>query len=187
MTAFGAKRTFGPAEPPIFTTALIKPPCSMGRGRPAYWNFAFSRAFSTNGRDGGLIMQSQTVENLSASSCAAQQSACPLIASDRVEGTPVYRSDGYRIGAIERLMIGKEGGKVAYAVLSFGGILGFGEDHYPVPWDILSYNKVLGGYEIDISDAMLKSARQVCEEQWNYGDRSTEHVYFDAYGIGPYL
>lgn len=54
-----------------------------------------------------------------------------LIASDKVEGTPVYRSSGEQIGRIERLMIDKLSGKVAYAVMSFGGFLGMGEDHYP--------------------------------------------------------
>ena len=42
-----------------------------------------------------------------------------LIASDRVEGTPVRRSSGEKIGTIERLMIDKISGNVAYAVLSF--------------------------------------------------------------------
>jgi hypothetical protein len=50
-----------------------------------------------------------------------------LIASDRVEGTPVRRSSGEKIGTIERLMIDKLSGNVAYAVLSFGGFLGIGQ------------------------------------------------------------
>src|SRR5260370_899977 len=52
-----------------------------------------------------------------------------LIASDRVEGTPVRRSSGEKIGTIERLMIDKLSGNVAYAVLSFGGFLGMGQKH----------------------------------------------------------
>ena len=49
-----------------------------------------------------------------------------LIASDKVEGTPVRRPDGDKIGTIERVMIDKRSGKVAYAVMSFGGFMGFG-------------------------------------------------------------
>lgn len=49
-----------------------------------------------------------------------------LIGSDKVEGTPVYRSNGDRVGQIERVMIDKLSGKVAYAVMSFGGFLGIG-------------------------------------------------------------
>ena len=57
-----------------------------------------------------------------------------LIGSDKVEGTAVYGADHEKIGSIERVMIDKISGKVAYAVLSFGGFLGMGEDYYPVPW-----------------------------------------------------
>ena len=44
------------------------------------------------------------------------------IASDRVEGTAVYDAHGKRIGKVERLVIDKASGCVAYAVLSFGGL-----------------------------------------------------------------
>jgi hypothetical protein len=60
-----------------------------------------------------------------------------LIGSDKVEGTPVYRSNGDRVGQVERVMIDKLSGKVAYAVMSFGGFLGIGEDYYPLPWPLL--------------------------------------------------
>jgi hypothetical protein len=43
-----------------------------------------------------------------------------LIGSDKVEGTAVYRSNGERVGKIQRVMIGKQSGKVGYAVMSFG-------------------------------------------------------------------
>jgi hypothetical protein len=56
-----------------------------------------------------------------------------LIGTDKVEETPVYRSNGNRVGQIERIMI-----KVAYAVMSFGGFLGMSEDYYPLPWSALT-------------------------------------------------
>jgi uncharacterized protein YrrD len=52
-----------------------------------------------------------------------------LIGSDKVEGTNVYRSNGDKIGTIERIMIDKYSGQVAYAVMSFGGFLGMGHEH----------------------------------------------------------
>ena len=64
----------------------------------------------------------------------------PLIESDRVEGTAVYDPNGNKIGSIERLMIEKIGGKVAYAVMSFGGFLGLGEEEYTIPWNKLDYD-----------------------------------------------
>ncbi len=50
-----------------------------------------------------------------------------LIGCDKVEGTAVYGADGNKVGSIERLMIEKVSGKVAYAVLGFGGFLGIGD------------------------------------------------------------
>ena len=60
-----------------------------------------------------------------------------LIASDKVEGTPVRRTSGDKIGTIERVMIDKRSGKVAYAVMSFGGFMGLGEEYYTLPWGVL--------------------------------------------------
>jgi uncharacterized protein YrrD len=51
-----------------------------------------------------------------------------LIGSDKVEGTPVYGRDDNKIGTVQRVMLDKISGKVAYAVISFGGFLGMGED-----------------------------------------------------------
>src|SRR5258705_4452426 len=81
-----------------------------------------------------------------------------LIGSDRVEGTNVYRSDGKKIGEIERVMLDKFSGQIAYAVMSFGGFLGIGEDHYPIPWERLTYNEELGGFQVNINHEQLQKA-----------------------------
>jgi uncharacterized protein YrrD len=47
-----------------------------------------------------------------------------LIGSDKVDGSAVYRSNGNKVGSIERVMIDKISGKVAYAFVSFGGFMG---------------------------------------------------------------
>jgi sporulation protein YlmC with PRC-barrel domain len=110
-----------------------------------------------------------------------------LIASDKVEGTPVYRSNGERIGQIERVMIDKLTGKVAYAVMSFGGFLGIGEDYYPLPWSLLKYNTKLDGYEVNISDAQLKGAPKYSKhENWDWADRNRGQQVYDYYGVPPY-
>jgi PRC-barrel domain len=54
----------------------------------------------------------------------------PLIESDRVEGTTVYDPQGNNIGTIKRLMIEKLSGRVAYAIMSFGGFLGMGTEEH---------------------------------------------------------
>ena len=81
-----------------------------------------------------------------------------LIGSDKVQGTAVYGPDGEKIGSIERVMIEKVSGRVSSAVLSFGGFLGIGDDHYPLPWPSLKYNVELGGYQTMITNDQLRQA-----------------------------
>jgi sporulation protein YlmC with PRC-barrel domain len=109
-----------------------------------------------------------------------------LIASDKVEGTNVYRSNGETLGEIERVMIGKRSGRVAYAVMSFGGFLGIGEDYYPIPWSRLSYNDPLGGYEVNIDEEELRDAPKFgrrAEWEWNDQHMSELNTYYGVRSI----
>jgi len=110
-----------------------------------------------------------------------------LIGSDKVEGTPVYRSNGERVGQIERVMIDKLSGKVAYAVMSFGGFMGIGEDYYPLPWSLLTYNPDLEGYEVNVGEQQLKGAPKYSKHQsWDWSDRAGERKLADYYGVAPF-
>ncbi|AZI38274.1 PRC-barrel domain containing protein [Caenibius tardaugens NBRC 16725] len=84
-----------------------------------------------------------------------------LIASSRVEGTAVYRPDGEKIGRVE------------YVVMNFGGFLGMGSEHRPLPWDALEYSTDLGGYVVSAEDDKLKNSP-------SYGDDG-EPAWDDVY------
>jgi hypothetical protein len=105
-----------------------------------------------------------------------------LIGSDKVEGTTVYDAKGEKMGSIERVMINKRSGQVAYAVLSFGGILGIGSDYYPIPWNSLKYDTILGGYRTDITEAQLKGAPKYSGENWDWEDRERGRQVYEYYG-----
>lgn len=109
-----------------------------------------------------------------------------LIASDKVEGTSVYGSDGKHIGSVERLILDKRSGRVSYAVLSFGGFLGIGHDHYPLPWGKLNYDEGLAGYRVDVTKEQVENAPHYesnAEYDWN---RRNGKVIHDYYGVPPY-
>ncbi len=109
-----------------------------------------------------------------------------LIGSDKVEGTAVYGAGDKRIGDVKRVMIDKLSGKVAYAVLSFGGFLGIGEDYYPVPWSILTYDTNLGGYRTNLNADRLKNAPKYTQSTvWNWSRENDRKVY-DYYQAPPY-
>jgi len=81
-------------------------------------------------------------------------------------------------------MIDKLSGKVAYAVLSFGGFLGIGEDHYPLPWAKLQYDTKLDGYKVDLTEDQLKAAPKFGKDDyWDWSGRH-EQVH-KHYGVDP--
>ena len=58
----------------------------------------------------------------------------PLIESDPVEGAQLSTTRKAMISEdIKRLMIEKLSGRVAYAVMSFGGFLGMGSEEHTIP------------------------------------------------------
>ena len=81
-----------------------------------------------------------------------------LISSKKVEGTPVVDFEGTKIGMIDNFMVDKYTGRVAYAVMSFGGMFGLGQSLFPLPWPLLEYDEEKGGYVLDISKEELKEA-----------------------------
>jgi sporulation protein YlmC with PRC-barrel domain len=109
-----------------------------------------------------------------------------LIASDMVVGTNVYDVQGNHIGQVERLILEKRGGRVSYAVLSFGGFFGIGDDYYPLPWQKLDYDESLGGFRIDITKEQVEGApRYARDRDFDWTAESGRRVY-DHYGIRPY-
>ncbi|MEZ5739346.1 MAG: PRC-barrel domain-containing protein [Burkholderiaceae bacterium] len=83
-----------------------------------------------------------------------------LIASDRVRGTKVYGQQAQHIGEIDSFVIDKPSGRIVYAMMTFGGFLGIGEDIYPIPWSKLHYDTELGGYRTDLTQEMVEGPRR---------------------------
>jgi len=131
---------------------------------------------------------SGVVEGTTTGPGGSGQGPNPLIASDRVVGTAVRRPSGETMGRIERLMLDKVSGRVAYAVMSFGGFLGLGQDHYALPWSRLRYNTDLDAYELDITEDELRGApHQTAEASENRSfDRDYETKLHDYYKVPPY-
>ena len=66
-------------------------------------------------------------------------------------------------------MIDKFSGQVAYAVMSFGGFLGIGERHHPLPWGALTYDTKLGGYVVDLGRERLEGAPSYGRDEAPWG------------------
>jgi hypothetical protein len=86
------------------------------------------------------------------------------------------------IGSIKRLMIEKISGRVAYAVMSFGGFLGMGAEEHAVPWNKLTYDTNLGGYRTDITEDQLRRAPAFSRDRnFDWSDRARERELHDYY------
>lgn len=81
-----------------------------------------------------------------------------LISSARVEGTAVYDRYAKKTGTIHSVMIDKLSGQAEYAVLLFGGFMGLGARAYPIPWSMLSYDRDLKGYSLDLKREDIEAA-----------------------------
>ncbi|MGI4879657.1 MAG: PRC-barrel domain-containing protein [Janthinobacterium lividum] len=107
-----------------------------------------------------------------------------LISADKVVGTAVYDASGERLGTIDSIMLGKTSGKVAYAVMSFGGFLGIGERYHPLPWNVLTYDEAKGGYNIQNTADDLRGAPNYSRDEvdtLDYGRSGGEID--DYYGV----
>lgn len=110
-----------------------------------------------------------------------------LIASDKVEGTEVRNPDGEYLGTIDRVMIDKISGKVAYAVMSFGGFLGIGDRHHALPWSVLTYDTRLNSYVVALTKEQLEGAPTFDRsEDVDWEDRVWGQRLHDYYRAQPY-
>jgi hypothetical protein len=82
------------------------------------------------------------------------------------------------------MMLDKHSGKIAYAVMSFGGFLGLGERYHPLPWATLKYDTRQQGYVVGIAIDQLQQAPAFAADQVPaWGDRAFEshlHAYYRA-------
>lgn len=119
---------------------------------------------------------------------ATTQESNQLISADKVEGTSVYNTAGDKVGNIKNVMIDKISGRVAYATMGSGGMLGLGESYYALPWNALTYNTDLGGYQLDVDREKLQGAPVASEDELaaNLQDQNYGRKVHDFYGTTPY-
>jgi hypothetical protein len=104
-----------------------------------------------------------------------------LISTEDVHNASVYGAGDEVVGTIDHLMLDKQSGRVAFAVMSFGGFLGLGHSHYPIPWGALRYDPSVGGYRTGVTEQQLRDAPEFSDDSWSdraWATRTEQH-----YGI----
>lgn len=106
-----------------------------------------------------------------------------LISADKVQGTNLYSREGDDLGQVESIMIDKPTGKVAYAVVAFGGFLGMGQERRALPWSALRYDTEQNGYVVEAGNDVIRSTPTITKD---YADRAWGSRLHEHYGVPPY-
>ena len=89
-----------------------------------------------------------------------------LMGADTLMGNDVYNNDGEDLGDIKEFMIDMSSGRVAYAVLSFGGLLGMGDKLFAVPWSALKLDTANKRFKLGVMKDALKDAPGFDKDHW---------------------
>ena len=81
-----------------------------------------------------------------------------VMAADTLEGDKVYTTDGDDVGKIKDIMLDVRSGRVAYAVLSSGGILGIGDKLHAIPWSALTLDTERKCFLLSVSSERIRNA-----------------------------
>lgn len=106
-----------------------------------------------------------------------------LVSTRRIEGATVYDVEGRPLGKISSLIADNRTGRIEYAVLALGGLLGMGESHHPLPWDRLAHDTRRGGYLLDLDKGLLRggpSYRTSDEPEYDQAYASRVTGYYGA-------
>lgn len=89
-----------------------------------------------------------------------------LMGADTLLGNDVYNKDGEDLGDIKEFMLDMATGRVAYAVLSFGGVLGMGDKLFAVPFSALALDTVNKRFTLNVLKESLKDAPGFDKDHW---------------------
>ena len=110
-----------------------------------------------------------------------------VVAADTLTGDRVVNRQKEDLGTIEHLMIDVEKGRIAYAVLSFGGFLGIGDKLFAIPWSALKVDTGESQLILDVDKALLERAPGFDKARWpNMADRAWGSEVAKYYGVKPY-
>lgn len=129
-----------------------------------------------------MALNSDRIQHTDSSTPTRKVMSAASLASDSVRN-----KSGDKIGSIEEIMIDLPSGRVAYAVLSFGGFLGIGNKLFAIPWEALTLDEDNKCFILDANKSTLESAPGFDKERWpDMADASWGTDLHSYYGQKPY-
>ncbi|WP_233237595.1 PRC-barrel domain-containing protein [Bordetella sp. LUAb4] len=89
-----------------------------------------------------------------------------IMAAQTLEGNDVLNLSGEKLGVLQDIMLDVPRGRIAYAVLERGGVLGIGEKLFAIPWHALTLDTDRKCFLLDIDLDKLRQARGFDKDNW---------------------
>ena len=111
-----------------------------------------------------------------------------VMSAGTLAGDRVRNQAGEDLGKIEEIMLDVPTGRIAYAVLSFGGVLGMGNKLFAVPWQALTLNERDHEFILNVNKQQLENAPGFDKDNWpdmadpNFSDQIHQYYGTKAYG-----
>jgi hypothetical protein len=104
-----------------------------------------------------------------------------------VIGSNVINAQNEDLGKIEDLVLDAGAGRIAYAVLSFGGFLGMGDKYFAIPWNAFRFNLADKRAILNVDKKLLENAPGFDKDHWpNMADSIWGSSIYKHYGYVPY-
>ena len=106
-----------------------------------------------------------------------------LMGADTLMGNDVFNDQGEDLGDIKEIMLDVRAGRISYAVLSYGGVLGIGDKLFAVPWEALTLDTENKRFTLDVAKDRLEKAPGFDKDNWpNMSDQTWAKDVHDDYG-----
>ena len=110
-----------------------------------------------------------------------------VLSASTLAGDHVRNPEGEDLGKVEEIMLDVATGRVAYAVLSFGGFLGMGSKLFALPWEALTLDEDNHEFVLNVSKQKLENAPGFDKDNWpDMADTTWGSEVFTYYGATPY-
>ncbi|MGE5652041.1 PRC-barrel domain-containing protein [Noviherbaspirillum sp. UKPF54] len=110
-----------------------------------------------------------------------------IMAADTLQGDDVINAQGDNLGEIKDIMLDVPSGRIAYAVLSFGGVMGIGDKLFAIPWSALTLDADRHCFVLNVDKEQLKNAPGFDKDHWPaMADRTWGEQIHSYYNQRPY-
>jgi sporulation protein YlmC with PRC-barrel domain len=110
-----------------------------------------------------------------------------VLSASTLAGDSVRNAAGESLGKVDEIMIDIPSGRVAYAVLSFGGVLNMGNKLFAIPWSALQVDEDEKCFILNVDKATLERAPGFDKSNWpDMADTTWGAEIYHYYGAPPY-